>query len=72
MAVLGPEVALKTAARVPSIMVDRTGKVVEIAGNPGISVTRLIGIYQNLSKTIAEKSLDPLLKKYAHLISQES
>jgi hypothetical protein len=64
MIMLGPNVALGTARKVPGIKIDDQGQVTEISHDPAASVRGVTDAFMNLSGQIAQMTLKTVLEKY--------
>jgi hypothetical protein len=64
MIVLGPNIALDKARKVPGLTVGDSGEVLGISGNAQMVLKNVAGEYMNLSGQIAQMTLDSLLEKY--------
>ena len=62
--ILGPEIAVLKARKVPGLEVSDDGTVVKIDGDPKNLLDQLIDEYVALSGLIVKKTLEPLLQKY--------
>jgi hypothetical protein len=64
MVVLGPNIALDKARKVPGITVDDDGTVSGISGDPKLVLKGVANEYMALSGQIAQMTLNTLLEKY--------
>lgn len=67
MIILGPNIALDKARKVPGIKVDDSGAVTEISGDPHLVLKGVANEYLNLSGQIAQMTLNILLEKYPNI-----
>lgn len=64
MVILGPNIALDKARKVPGLVVDDTGEVQDMDGNPHMVLKGVANEYMMLSGQIAQMTLNTLLEKY--------
>lgn len=64
MLIIGPQIGLDKAKRIPGLTVDEAGKVVEISGDAYLVVKNLIDEYSSLSQPITQSVLCLLVEKY--------
>ena len=64
MVVLGPNIALDKARKVPGISLFDDGKVKDITGDPQMILKGVANEYMTLSGQIAQMTLNSLLEKY--------
>lgn len=64
MVILGPNIALDKARKVPGLKVDDTGEVQDMDGNPHMVLKGVANEYMMLSGQIAQMTLNTLLEKY--------
>ena len=67
MIVLGPNIALDKARKVPGMVIDDQGTVTEVTGNPHLILKGVANEYMNLSGQIAQMTLNTLLEKYPNI-----
>jgi len=67
MVVLGPNIALDKARKVPGLKVADDGLVMEIVGDPQIILKGVANEYMQLSGQIAQMTLNSLVEKYPTL-----
>ena len=64
MVVLGPNIALDKAKKIPGLSVNEEGGVTEITGDPQMILKGVANEYMALSGQIAQMTLNTLLEKY--------
>ena len=64
MVVLGPNIALDKARKVPGVLMNDDGTVKEISGDPQMVLKGVANEYMALSGQIAQMTLNILLEKY--------
>ncbi len=64
MVMLGPNVALGQARKVPGLTVSEDGTVQSISGDPQEALSAVAKQYMALSGAIAQMTLDSILAKY--------
>ena len=64
MVVLGPNIALDKAKRVPGLTIDDSGKVKDLSGDPQLVVKAAVKEYLALSEAVTKMVLSGLLEKY--------
>ena len=64
MVVLGPNIALDKARKVPGIKISDDGNVLDMDGNPPMVLKGVANEYMTLSGQIAQMTLNSLLEKY--------
>ncbi len=64
MIVLGPNIALDKARKVPGVVITESGEVQGISGDPHLVLKSVANEYMNLSGQIAQMTLNTLLEKY--------
>lgn len=64
MVVLGPNIALDKAKKVPGLTVSDDGTVLDMDGNPPLVLKNVANEYMILSGQIAQMTLNTLLEKY--------
>jgi len=64
MVVLGPNIALDKARKVPGVRIADDGSVLDMDGNPPMVLKGVANEYMNLSGQIAQMTLNSLLEKY--------
>lgn len=62
--ILGPEMAIMRAKKIPEIEMGTDGHVKEIKGDPADALKRLIDSYVELSGQIVRNALGPIFTKY--------
>ncbi|MEK7538517.1 MAG: hypothetical protein AAB552_01620 [Patescibacteria group bacterium] len=62
--ILGPEIAVLRARKVPEISLSEDGKVVDVKGDPDEVLNRLIDTYVELSGEIVTNALGTIFTKY--------
>lgn len=62
--ILGPDIAVLKARNVLGLMIDNSGKVVDVKGNPQDVVQQLIDEYVQLSGQIVKGALSSIFTKY--------
>lgn len=62
--VLGPNIALDKAKRVPGLTVDQSGKVKDLSGDPQLVIKAAVKEYLALSEATTKMLLGALLEKY--------
>ncbi len=64
MVMLGPNIALDKARKVPGLKVDDAGEVLDMDGDPRQVLKGVANEYMALSGQIAQMTLNTLLEKY--------
>lgn len=64
MVMLGPNIALDKARKVPGVHIDDAGDVSAIDGDPRLVLKGVANEYMTLSGQIAQMTLNTLLEKY--------
>ena len=64
MIMLGPNIALDKARKVPGLIVGDDGEVTNISGDPKLVLKGVANEYMTLSGQIAQMTLNALLEKY--------
>ncbi len=67
MVVLGPNIALDKARKIPGLQVTDTGEVLDMDGDPQMVLKGVANEYMTLSGEIAQMTLNTLLEKYPTL-----
>ena len=67
MVVLGPNIALDKARKVPGLSLNEDGTVAEVTGDPQLVLKGVANEYMTLSGQIAQMTLNTLLEKYPSL-----
>jgi len=67
MVVLGPNIALDKARKVPGLTITDDGSVMEIDGDPQLVLKGVANEYMQLSGQIAQMTLNSLVEKYPTL-----
>lgn len=67
MDILGPEIALSRASKVPGLKVNSDGQVQGLTGEPEVILQKLVDEYIALSGEIVKNILSPLLEKYPEI-----
>lgn len=62
--ILGPNIALDKARKVPGLKVEDSGEVSSITGDAKLVLKGVANEYMNLSGQIAQMTLNTLLEKY--------
>lgn len=62
--ILGPDIAVLKARNVPELEIGKDGKVVDIRGDFGQALQKLINEYVNLSGLIVKNALGSIFEKY--------
>lgn len=65
--ILGPDIALLKARNVLGLMIDETGKVIDVKGDPSAVVEQLIDEYVQLSGQIVKSALSSIFTKYPNI-----
>jgi hypothetical protein len=69
--ILGPDIAILKARNVLGLVIDDSGKVVDVKGNPADVVQQLIDEYVQLSGQIVKSALTSIFTKYPDIKSVE-
>ncbi|MCL5666799.1 MAG: hypothetical protein M1383_03450 [Patescibacteria group bacterium] len=64
MVVLGPNIALDKARKIPGLVVQDDGTVMDVDGDPQMVLKGVANEYMTLSGQIAQMTLNTLLEKY--------
>jgi hypothetical protein len=64
MVVLGPNIALDKARKIPGLSVENDGTVKNISGEPQMVLKGVANEYMTLSGQIAQMTLNTLVEKY--------
>lgn len=64
MLMLGPNIALDKARKVPNLVISDEGEVLDMAGDPRVVLKGVANEYMALSGQIAQMTLNTLLEKY--------
>lgn len=64
MIMLGPNIALDKARKVPNLKIGDDGEVLDMAGDPRVVLKGVANEYMTLSGQIAQMTLNTLLEKY--------
>jgi len=64
MVVLGPNIALDKARKVPGVTLNEDGSVKDVSGDPQMILKGVANEYMQLSGQIAQMTLNSLLEKY--------
>ncbi len=67
MVVLGPNIALDKARKVPGLKISDDGSVMDIEGEPQMILKGVANEYMQLSGQIAQMTLNTLVEKYPTL-----
>lgn len=67
MVVLGPNIALDKARKIPGVSLSQDGTVLDISGDPQMVLKGVANEYMTLSGQIAQMTLNSLLEKYPTL-----
>lgn len=62
--ILGPDMAVMRARKVPGVEISSSGEVVSVEGDPAIVLEKLIESYVELSGQIVKNALGPIFTKY--------
>ena len=62
--ILGPDIAVLKAKNVPELVIDSSGKVIDINGSPAAAVPKLVNEYVELSGLIVKNALGSIFAKY--------
>lgn len=65
--ILGSEMAILKARKVPGLTVDIQGKVLELSGDPKEKLQNLVDVYVELSGQIVKNALGSVFAKYPTL-----
>lgn len=65
--ILGSEMAILKARKVPGLTVDLQGKVLDISGDPKEKLQNLVDVYVELSGQIVKNALGSVFAKYPTL-----
>jgi len=65
--ILGSEMAILKARKVPGLAIDLQGKVIDIEGDPKEKLKNLIDVYVELSGQIVRNALGSVFAKYPSL-----
>jgi len=65
--ILGPEIAVLKARAVPTLTISDGGEVLEINGDPGQALQKLVDEYVALSGQIVKSALNSVFTKYPSL-----
>ena len=65
--ILGPDIAILKARSVAGLVVDDSGKVTDIKGDPAQAVEQLIDSYVELSGQIVKSALSSIFTKYPQI-----
>lgn len=65
--ILGPDMAIMRAKRVPDIEVSEKGEVTSIKGDASAALKSLIDTYVELSGQIVKNALGPIFMKYPEI-----
>lgn len=64
MVILGPNIALDKARKIPGVKIADDGTVMDMDGNPPMVLKGVANEYMSLSGQIAQMTLNSLLEKY--------
>ncbi|MBI3232265.1 MAG: hypothetical protein HYZ51_04265 [Candidatus Doudnabacteria bacterium] len=67
MVVLGPNIALDKAKKIPGLKIADDGQVLDISGDPQMILKGVANEYMQLSGQIAQMTLNTLVEKYPTL-----
>jgi hypothetical protein len=67
MVVLGPNIALDKARKIPGLKIGDDGSVLEVTGDPQMVLKGVANEYMQLSGQIAQMTLNSLLEKYPQM-----
>lgn len=62
--ILGPDMAIARAKKVPDMEISEKGVVTDINGDPSVALKLLIDTYVELSGQIVKNALGPIFMKY--------
>ena len=62
--ILGPDIAVLIARKVQELIIDGSGKVIEIKGDPDQALQKLVNEYVELSGLIVKNALGSIFAKY--------
>ena len=62
--ILGPDIAIVKARNVAELVVNDQGKVIEIKGDPGTSLQKIVNEFVELSGMIVKNALGSIFEKY--------
>lgn len=62
--ILGPDMAVARARKIPELEVSSEGKVLSVNGDPAIAMEKLINTYVELSGQIVRSALSTIFTKY--------
>jgi hypothetical protein len=62
--ILGPDIAILKARNVLGMVIDNSGKVVDVKGNPADAVEQLVDEYVQLSGQIVKSAMSSIFTKY--------
>jgi len=62
--ILGPDIAIVKARNVAELVVNDQGKVIEIKGDPGTALQKIVNEYVELSGMIVKNALGSIFEKY--------
>lgn len=65
--ILGPDIAILKARSVEGLIIDDSGKVTDIKGDPAQAVEKLIDSYVELSGMIVKSALSSIFTKYPQI-----
>jgi len=62
--ILGPQIAILKARNVANLVIDDEGRVMDIKGDPAVTLQKLIDEYVELSGQIVKNALGSIFAKY--------
>lgn len=65
--ILGPDIAILKARNVPELVIDDQGKVIEIKGDPGVALQKIVNVYVELSGMIVKNAMGSIFEKYPNV-----
>lgn len=65
--ILGPDMAIMRAKKVPDVEIGDKGEVINIKGDPATALKNLIDTYVELSGQIVRNALGPIFMKYPEI-----
>lgn len=62
--ILGPDIAILKARNVSELVINDQGQVVDIKGEPGMALQKIVNEYVELSGMIVKNALGSIFEKY--------
>lgn len=62
--ILGPDIAILKARNVSELVINDQGQVVDIKGDPGMTLQKIVNEYVELSGMIVKNALGSIFEKY--------